>query len=108
MMTDNELHWLAGLLEGEGCFTTKSGDHSRCRVIVKMCDEDVIDKAWELMPDAKKYTIEHKNPKHSTIYSLELMKQEKVVEVMLAVYPLMGKRRKARIDELLEGKYDVR
>jgi len=45
-VSDNQLDvvWLAGLLEGEGCFSlnTFSGFRPQARVDLGMCDEDVV------------------------------------------------------------------
>ena len=54
-MTELDIAWLAGLLEGEGCFriNTRKRDNGTInyypQLILKMTDEDIIKRAGELM-----------------------------------------------------------
>jgi hypothetical protein len=44
-MTESDLAWLAGLLEGEGCFHFTRTAY----VVISMTDEDIIERAASLM-----------------------------------------------------------
>lgn len=98
--------WLAGLLEGEGTFgiarntTTHDNTYEYPRVIVKMADRDVIERAAVLMGSVAIYTRLSDNPDHSTQY-ITKVHGDKALDVMKRVRPYMGTRRGARIDELL-------
>lgn len=42
-MENNDLHWLAGLLEGEGSFMKPSPSSPNCPIIsLQMTDEDIV------------------------------------------------------------------
>lgn len=100
-----EIAWLAGLLEGEGCFTfQKHGGSNRrqVRVGLKMTDQDVVARARDIIrpKKAKLSTNRSRQKGHKDSYEFKLYGKE-AEEVMRAVRPFMGERRGARIDELL-------
>ncbi len=116
-MTDLEIAWLAGLLEGEGCFRVndsparkKSGRRPSLTVKLKMSDEDIVTRAADLMKAARVRAIKpsqtkanntyHNRERWSDVYELEIGGQ-KAEDVMSAVLPYMGKRRSAKIRECL-------
>lgn len=87
--------WLAGLLDGEGCFDSPRGNP---RVRVKMTDLDVVLRAADLM-GAKTYL----EPAQRAEWSDTMVAQitgEPAVAVMRAVLPWMGSRRSAKITEI--------
>jgi hypothetical protein len=97
-MTDVELAWLAGLLEGEGCFSNRADRN--CPVIeVKMTDLDVINRvaemfgrtAWLIPAQRKGYQDQYRTK----------IQGEPARELMRKLLPMMGERRSARIQELL-------
>lgn len=103
-----ELAWLAGLLEGEGCFTrTGNGapavDGSkkyRVAVSVGGNDRDVIEHAARLMKSSAR-RIEPTPGSRATDYWTVSISGPRAEAVMLAVLPFMGERRSARIAQLL-------
>jgi len=102
------LAWVAGLLEGEGCFfpieykTPKYGPYVYARVAVLMTDLDVLQRIQDLTGVGKITgpTI-RENPKHKPIWKWTVTKHRDALLLMEAVYPWMGSRRRARIDEVL-------
>lgn len=99
-MTENELHWVAGLLEGEGCFSMTG--RSAC-VVCKMNDRDVIERLHKLMGIGRVYTHTYTNKRYGEqmAWMWKVARREEVVEVMNRLRPLMGQRRGSRIDEIL-------
>lgn len=99
-MTENELHWLAGLLEGEGCFTTTGKAKCYPAVYMVSTDRDVVKRAAALMGcnvQILKHTSEiSRKPQHRAV-----VQGTKAKALMEAVLPLMGTRRSERIRELL-------
>lgn len=90
-------YWLAGLLEGEGAFmVTKQGQQPR--LVVSMTDEDVIARVAEMWGTAvvplKPQKAHHKPAFKASIYG------RRALEWMLRLRPLLGERRRARIDEI--------
>lgn len=97
MPTDiKDLYWLAGLLEGEGCFTF-SGN---CPMVqIQMTDLDVIQRAAKIMDTmigARRRPTQGGLTAHFTQAA-----GSRAMAVMMTVYPLMGERRKERIRELI-------
>lgn len=91
VLTIKEIAWLAGWLEGEGCFRLSRN----CPIIaVHVTDKDVAYYAAKLLmaPNVHSY----KRDKHKRIYGFALCSTE-AASWMMTLYPLMGKRRKAKI-----------
>ncbi len=114
-MTDVELAWLAGLLEGEGTFsiTYQNGPNSpRCpRIGLAMCDRDVVERAADLMggkrvSDKPVKQTDKGNPRKPQ-YAVALYTAQSI-EMMKQLLPLMGERRSARIRELITIYYAER
>ena len=115
-MTENERHWLAGLLQGDGSFTMinagtmRGRGYKRVRSTAYVCLEmsedelDVVERAATLMcaPSAYRYP-----PRQRTRFpnakgtARAQVGGEKAVRLMRDLYPLLGSRRRARIDEIL-------
>lgn len=110
MITDNELYWLAGLLEGEGSF--QCGSYSKnlnLRVSLQMTDEDVVLRALVLIQriTGRQYSIYEYSPKREgrrclTAYRVTVYGKD-AIKVMKKVVRLMGQRRRKRIWQLLNG-----
>jgi hypothetical protein len=109
-MNETGLHWLAGLLEGEGTFgTVNSRVAGKCyrypRVSVLMSDEDVIlrvCKMWCVKP----FSYNPKPPSRKRLYRATKVGFAAAV-MMRTLKPLMGTRRQEQITKaLLE--YDAR
>lgn len=99
-MDIRDLHWLAGLLEGEGYFGlgTKRG-RTVARFALGMTDKDVVVRAGELIG----VSVCHIKPGRadwSPIFRLAAS-GSRAVEVMRLMRPLCGERRAARIDSVL-------
>lgn len=100
-MNSKALTWLAGLLEGEGCFTVgyQNGRRYSYPVIqLSMVDRDVIDRAAALMGNPAVCSRVLKSGK--TNYQIRVT-GTKARELMTELKPLMGARRQARIQEVL-------
>lgn len=93
--------WAAGLIEGEGCFTLHS-DKKRPYFLLDMTDKDVLQNFQQVFPETNlRGPYSHKNkPQHKERWRIDAYGQ-KCVQIMEAVYPYMGTRRKLKIEELL-------
>jgi hypothetical protein len=107
-MTEVELAWVAGLLEGEGCFfpieykTKGYRPYTYARVAVLMTDLDVLQRLQELTGIGHSDgPTPRKDPRHKPIWHWVASENKESITLMRAVYPLMGERRRARIDEVL-------
>lgn len=100
-MPPTDLAWLAGLLEGEGCFTcweTKPGRWC-VRVYLKMTDLDVVERAQALME--AKYIRPTKTKDGNKQAWETSIAGAAAGTLMRLLYPFMGERRQGRIDDLL-------
>lgn len=94
-VTPATLHWLAGLLEGEGSFLKGSPSCPRTPgVTVQMTDRDVIERVAKLF--GVTYLTQQRG-KWKTAYRTTL-RGARAVKLMKRLRPLMGERRKGQID----------
>jgi hypothetical protein len=101
MLTPLELHWLAGLLEGEGSFMKPSPSSPNCPMIgLQMTDEDIVSRAASYL-DAR-YCCTHRGADRGwkPCYQI-LLKGKRAVYWMHLLRPLLGSRRQQQIDRAL-------
>ncbi len=104
-MTEVELAWMAGIVEGEGCFCLRRGDRRyspeyRMPILrVGMTDEDVVRRLQDLWP-AKMYGP-YQYGSRKPFWTWEVWGQ-RLTNLLPLLYPLMGKRRQGKIDEMKE------
>lgn len=104
-LSDSELGWVAGLLEGEGSF---SESYKRVRVQVYSTDEDVVRRIHALTglgnvtgPYARRATNIAVRSQPKPIFCwVARVGSERLCE---AVFPLMGERRQGQILKALSG-----
>lgn len=99
----HDLHWLAGLLEGEGCFRFRHSNYKAKRyahpaIVLHMTDLDVVERAASLMEI--KSIAARANPPHKNSFTITLHGR-KAEALMRSLFPLMGKRRQAKITTIL-------
>jgi hypothetical protein len=95
-----ELHWLAGLLEGEGTFMTGPPSNPRMPVLaVNMTDEDVMARLGRIF-HRKVQVVKPRNVRWQTSYQLRVQGSE-AVRWMHLLRPLMGSRRQGQIDRAM-------
>ena len=96
-----KIEWLAGLLEGEGCFTYWHGKQVGYPVIsVGMTDLDVIERIAQFWNKKVQHRIRKQPWKPffvTAIGGTEALSQ------MLTLYPHMGNRRQQRIEDVLSS-----
>lgn len=98
-MTEVELAWLAGLLEGEGSFLRGPPSAPNTPVAkVQMTDRDVIARVAALFEVG--YVNESQHEEYKTAYQT-MLRGERAVELMKRLRPFMGARRQGQIDEVL-------
>ena len=93
-ISERELHWLAGLLEGEGSFLAAPPSRPRSPCVqVLMVDRDIIERAGGLFGTGV-YMIPPRREGWSTTYSARI-RGTRAVLWMHRLRPLMGERRRA-------------
>lgn len=96
-----DVQWLAGYLEGEGCFTWASAgknQHSYPRISVCSIDQDVIERVTHLF-QASIYTRAPHGNRQRTYHCHHVC--GRAVGWMMTLYKFLGKRRQTRIREVL-------
>ncbi len=91
-----DLHWIAGFLEGEGCFGRCGGT---VHVTASQVEKDPIDKLHNLLGGNVIY-IRRDHPKQSNHYRWSAY-GETAELIMKAVFPIMSTKRKNKISETL-------
>jgi hypothetical protein len=97
-MSDVEVAWVAGIIEGEGCFSFKS--NNQAAVIVCMVDKDVIDQlaAWTgvgvVVPKRARRS------QYQDQWRWTVTAQNDFLALAEKIRPWMKARRGARLDEV--------
>ena len=104
-LSDQERGWLAGLLEGEGCFDT-TGPAGNPRVRVKMTDLDIIMRAAHMMS-----TTYYGDPggisRGNKMAWVAQVTGARAAWIMRELLPLLGERRTDKVTGILTA-YDAR
>lgn len=101
--TELELHWLAGYLEGEGCFFF-TGYHKTCPIIqARATDKDVVERVARIMgvPFEKIKCPKKQKPHHKQQYKF-YVGSDRATFWMRQLLPLMGDRRKETLTKILQ------
>ena len=107
-MTRDDLMWLSGFLEGEGCFTRVLGRSRKpetwhAKVVVENTDEDVMLRVQQLIGAKTLGSYESQRYRGAKKSYTAAITGPKALALMIEVYPYMGSRRKGRILELLSA-----
>lgn len=97
-MTEVEVAWLAGLLEGEGYFGWKNGGPE---IRLAMSDLDTVNKAALLMGGKPASLMRRKRPAHHKNLFQKVVTGYKAARILPLIRPFMSARRGAVIDDLL-------
>ena len=100
----SEWEWLAGYLEGEGCFRMSGGRErwlGSPEVIAVSVDQDVMMRAARIMDTAVKKRPLPSNHLGSRPLWVVRVYGDRALRVMEHVLPYMGERRSAKIQEVL-------
>lgn len=101
-MLNEDLHWLAGWLEGEGSFMAgPPSAPNQPRIQVVTTDEDVAHRAGAIMGATPRLQASLK-PEWKDTWLLRI-KGRKAIEIMSQLRPLLGVRRQAQVDAAIES-----
>lgn len=106
VLSDFELGWVAGLIEGEGSFTIKktrrkNGFSCQPQLRVSMTDEDVIRRLASLIPIGNVLRAGRKTKGGKDVWMWSLTNSQALIDLMIALRLLMGERRRKRMDFIL-------
>ena len=94
-----EVAWVAGLLEGEGCFCTKTGGAQY--VNCSMTDEDVVRKLHAIVGRGYVTTTPPRGLGRKRVWTWRMGGREDVKWLCETILPYMGLRRSQRISEVI-------
>lgn len=111
-MSSDELAWVAGLLEGEGCFSlgpwvnrVKSDKIRQIRVTCEMTDLDTIQRLHEysgIGSIRREARIDKRYDNAKPLWGWSASKRREIVPFLESILPYMSSRRTSKINELLE------
>lgn len=103
------LHWLAGLLEGEGSFMKGTpSEPNRIAIKIQMTDKDVLEKVGYQFEVGVNGPLRRTTAKeHWKSYYTVVRRGAKASEWMQRLRPLMGVRRQGQIDNALASYTDM-
>jgi hypothetical protein len=93
-----EVGWIAGILEGEGCWTAH-GDRGNWLVAVRMTDQDIIDRL-HYITGVGLVTVEESARGYKTAWAWQVAARPQREWLTVTVWPWLGTRRRARILQL--------
>jgi hypothetical protein len=103
-----QIYWLAGILEGEGCFylaklSSKYKNMKGFCIKLAMTDKDVVERSAKIIGNNTIVYRRH-NGLRSTkdVYIIRVTNTKVAISWMMTLYPLMGIRRKIKIKELID------
>lgn len=102
-MQDTDIAWVAGLLEGEGCFSIYERKNrpntTDCAIHCEMTDEDVIRKLHNIVGVGNiSYRPARRNRQPTWI--LSVYKKHDIFKILISIMPYMSKRRLAKASEI--------
>jgi hypothetical protein len=97
-----DIHWAAGLLEGEGCFYERKPPHFQPQVVCNMIDETPIRKLFflfggKLSPKWVDERLSRQPQLEWRVYG------SRAIGIMMTLYPLLCRRRQLKIEEMLKN-----
>lgn len=96
ILSHEDLIWLAGLIEGEGCLDLHRGKYPRIRV--GMTDRDVVGRVASLLGTSIRMTLSTSG--HRATFHAEISGR-RAASIMRELLPYMGARRSAKIGHIL-------
>ena len=94
--------WLAGLIEGEGCFYVQPNKHGSSIIKVSMTDEDVILKARKISGCGKVHGPSNHIPGNKPVWTWTVAKASHVFALSFAIFPFLCKRRSEKLITLID------
>lgn len=110
MPSTKDIAWLAGLLEGEGCFMWapfthrqhgKEYQYHRPVIQVNMTDPDVIERVASLFK-TKAYAHNYDKRPNRKPCTRAVVVGKRAIGWMQTLYPLLGQRRQAKVRSILQ------
>lgn len=109
-MSDVDLAWLAGLLEGEGTFVVHhepARERRRASVVIRiavhMTDRDVVERVRDIVGLGTVLRRPPSKPHHKETFRWAISAKAPTLKLMQTLRPHMGERRAAQIDRCIQA-----
>jgi hypothetical protein len=99
-ISEAEVAWVAGILEGEGCWTQRSGGYTTWWIAVRMTDLDIIERLQKATGIGSIAPAAPAKTHYKMAWSWQVAARPQREWLTAQVWPWMGVRRRARIEEL--------
>ena len=103
-LSDFDLGWLIGMLEGEGCVNShinKKSGYLCTSLSIASTDKDVVDRLNKLFPGAaRNYKREYDNH-YKTQYLWSINKRKDIRTISQTVIPFLSERRKLQFGKVI-------
>jgi hypothetical protein len=113
-ISEVDIAWMAGLLEGEGSFGLDNRSKKRYEnstsppgvyIKISMTDEDVIEKMAKLVNKAS-FSPARVTKKNKKVYNLHIGDRETLLVLLPRLFPYLGKRRQAQVQVCIDALED--
>lgn len=102
-----KVEWLAGLLEGEGCFDEGGGRNNPTpQVRLAMTDEDIVRRAAMIFPGSTPIKVREHRQENRKDVTLTSWHGKSAVHLMWMILPYMGIRRTEKILTILADYFE--
>lgn len=110
-LSEIEIAWIAGLLEGEGCFGLDNRAAKRYKVStapaipyvrVAMVDKDVIARLCKLL-NKNYFSPTRKTSTGKIVYIVHISDRETLRYLLPLIFPYLGNRRQQKVQECLDA-----
>src|SRR5262245_8537339 len=100
-MRREEVAWLAGLLEGDGCFARNASNRAM-RVRISMTDRDVLETCHRVTGMGKVTGPYGASYRPTPMYVWEVARRNDAYALMIMVWPFMHQRRREAIGRCID------
>ena len=105
-ITSIEIGWVAGFLEGEGCFRSEGSAGKTPRIDATQVEYSPIARLIDLF-GGHSWLEERQKPFHQPAYKWYL-RGPMSIQVMMTIYPLMSPKRKKEIERCIKNWRDAK
>lgn len=99
MTSIKDIYWLAGILEGEGCFSARENGYPT--ISIEMQDKDIVDRVSKLF-NTNSSSVSGRHAGYKVTY-ITSIRGDKAIGWMFTLFPVLGTRRRTRIKEIVHN-----
>ena len=99
-MNDMELGWLAGFFDGEGWIASRNNGRG-ITLAIENSDLDLLERVLQYTGEGHISGPRTRSPKRKSTWTWQVTDWPGSSRLLLAIYPLLSDRRKARVLELM-------